>query len=132
MVLSPDGRTLYVDAGPGIVPVNVATDRAGKPIPVPGNSGNLAMTPDGSTLFIDDGDPATTGPFTVTPVNVRTGRAGHPITVAENPTEVVLSPDGRTLYVAGNDNAAGPDSAGPWGLHCHRPRHGQGHEAARP
>ena len=49
--MSPDGKILYVDGGPGdeVMPNNTATSTAGTPIPGTGDYGwfGMAISPDG-------------------------------------------------------------------------------------
>jgi WD40 repeat protein len=96
MVITPDGRTLYVVTCSGtVVPVTTATGQQGNPIRTgdvsAGSQGlGIAITPDGRTLFVAG--------KSLIPVSTVTGKPGAPISVAgSNP---VISPDGRTLYLA--------------------------------
>jgi len=47
IVITPDGKTVYVTTGSGVTPINTATNRPGKPIHVVGSSFNhaIAVTP---------------------------------------------------------------------------------------
>jgi YVTN family beta-propeller protein len=104
LVVTPDGRTLYV-ADPGdfhgdnfqnghtVTPVNVATGIPGTPIKVGNHPQALAVTPDGRILYVADSG------NTVTPVNVASSTPGTPIKVRHGPVAMVVAPDGRTLYV---------------------------------
>jgi YVTN family beta-propeller protein len=101
MVVTPDGKTLYVAAGGSgssrglapVTPVDVATGKPGTPIRVAQYPAALAVTPDSRTLYIARW-------HTVVPVSVATGQPGQPIKVGIEPDAMAVTPDGRTLYVA--------------------------------
>jgi len=102
--------TAYVaSAGTGTVtPIDVATGRAGTPIPVGNGADAVAITPDGKTAFVANYGANGSG-HTVTPIDVATGRAGSPIKVGDGPDAIAITPDGKTAYVAnyGNQNGNG-------------------------
>ena len=102
-VLSPDGRTLYVVGGSGVMfAVDAATGRAERRIPVPASLLGFPMvvSPDGGTLYTANSGDDPAGGGTVTPVNLRTGAVGRPVSVGWDPVSLAITPDGRTLYVA--------------------------------
>ena len=63
-----------------VSPVNLATRKAGPPIPAGPGPQAIVATPDGKTIYVADslGD-------TVTPINASTGKAGRPIRVGTAP-----------------------------------------------
>jgi YVTN family beta-propeller protein len=99
MVITPDGKTLYVgDSDSGTVaPVHTATGTAGKPIKTGANPFAIAMavTPDGKTVYVVNEEPD----GTVTPIETATHTAGKNIKVGVTPFAIVITPDGRTAYV---------------------------------
>jgi YVTN family beta-propeller protein len=118
IAVTPSGRVAYVVvneilgcADGYLVPVNLVSGAAGKPIPVGDlasynsqSPGGIAITPDGTTAYVSDscGD-------TVTPVDLATGAAGTPITVGANPEGIAIAPDGETAYVTnGSGNTVTP------------------------
>ena len=75
-----------------MTPIDVATNVAGTPIPVPG--GAIAITPDGQTAYV-------AGPHEVTPISLATATPGAPIPVRSGPgSRIAITPDGGTAYVA--------------------------------
>lgn len=101
---SPDGRWAYVvtrAAGGGgatenvVIPIDLSTQRAGRPIPIPGSGGThaVAVLPNGIVL-------AASG-STVVPVNATTRAVGTPLDIGAGRTifGMALSPTGPTLYV---------------------------------
>jgi DNA-binding beta-propeller fold protein YncE len=105
IVLSPDGRTLFVvdpgqvsmsrdgttDYGPGrLTALDTATGRAGRPVVLPGYLQRLVFTPDGRTAYVITGK-------TVTPLDMVTTHAKPAIEVPGDPVDIAS--DGRTVYV---------------------------------
>jgi len=112
MVISPDGRTLYVtgtdSAGDNkppyywpypkvVVPINAVSGASGKPIRIGGHGHPtaLAITPDGKTLYV-----AIWPSGAVIPISTATGRPGKPVDAGRDPVHLAVSPDGKTLYVS--------------------------------
>jgi DNA-binding beta-propeller fold protein YncE len=104
IALSPGGQTLYVsDYDNAIVPVATATGQAGRPIPLPSDTGPdatpdyLAVAPDGGTIYVGLSGPSDAE---VTGIDVATGTAlpwaYHP----GNLGGLLLAPNGRTLYLS--------------------------------
>lgn len=100
---SPDGKTVYAASGSSpaqrgeVTPIDTATNRAGRPIPVGPLPEGLTFGPGGKTLYVTDA-----GDSTVTPVNVADGTAGQPISFGQgesNWNATVITPDGKTVYV---------------------------------
>jgi len=95
IAITPDGKTIYLDAGDGhrgyVTPVSTATGIPGHPIPVSAGAGTMTITPNGKTLYV-------AGTDTITPISTATGTPGQPIPVAAN--DIAITPDGKTLYAA--------------------------------
>jgi DNA-binding beta-propeller fold protein YncE len=99
MVITPDGKTLYVaDDNTGVVvPVSTATNTPGKPIKVGRDSAitdqTLAITPNGKTLYVAEVSGA------IIPISTATGRKGAPFKVSGQPEAIAITPNGKTAYV---------------------------------
>ena len=78
-----------------VTPVNLASRKAGKAIPVGTDPQAIVVTPNGRTVYVANG-----GSGTVTPIEVATGRAGPPIRVGTDPVALAVTPNGRTVFVA--------------------------------
>ncbi len=101
-----------------VIPIDLETQRAGRPIPIPGQGGTHAIVvlPGGRTVLASSGG-------SVVPVDTATGQAGTPIDLGAGTIfGMALNPNGTTLYVlvAGevvpvntvNDTAGGPVPTG--------------------
>jgi YVTN family beta-propeller protein len=99
MVITPDGRTIYVLEAPyGVAVVNVASNTAAGFIKIRDAEG-FVITPDGKTLYVSN-----TGGSMVTPVDTRTNsvlRAVRTGLTGSGPGRITMAPDGKTLYVLG-------------------------------
>jgi DNA-binding beta-propeller fold protein YncE len=114
LVVSPDGRTVYVaNSSDGITPVSAATGKAGKAIVISGGApggfiggpvGGLAITPDGRTLFTTVYDEESGASLPLARVDLRTGQETGQVQVPGGVVAFVLSGDGKTLYLASGDN----------------------------
>ncbi|MDW5595120.1 hypothetical protein VSS74_12280 [Conexibacter stalactiti] len=91
--LAPDGRTLYVAAGPRVVPIDVsgATPVVGTPITLTGTVTTLAFAPDGR-LFV------AVNQRDVAELDLATGLLKPGLRIAEGANQLLVSPDGATLY----------------------------------
>ena len=86
-----------------VIPINTATNQAGKPIRV--NTGQITINPDGKTAYA-----VNEAAGTVIPIRTAANTPGQPIHVARRPPSfgphsigpdfVAITPDGRTGYVA--------------------------------
>ena len=92
----PRQQTAFVvnSASNSVTPVNLATRRAGRPIPVGKDPQAIAITPDGAAAYVVDSRSAS-----ITPVNTVTRKAGAPIRVGSDPQDIAITPDGLTAYV---------------------------------
>lgn len=85
------------------LPINPATNRAGKPIHVPCAINCLfEAAPNGKTLYIAAGD-------SVIPLDTRTDKPGTPIKVGKDGAEFIkIDPNGKVAYVTGNSQKITP------------------------
>jgi YVTN family beta-propeller protein len=99
MILTPDGRTLYLapsnTAGNDVTAIDTKTNAVEKLVkvvagPIPGE---MVATPNSRTLYV-----AGENPNTVTPITVATNAAQPAIAVGADPYELAISPNGKTLY----------------------------------
>ncbi len=93
VAFAPDGRTAYVANGKGIVPIDVATGKAGSEIPTGEGAIGVAVSPDGSTVWVTNRTAET-----VTAVDART-LATRQFAVAGHPRNLAVSPDGSRVWV---------------------------------
>src|SRR5262249_7990238 len=95
IAITPDGKTIYLDAGDGhrgyVTPVSTATGIPGHPIPVSAGAGTMTITPNGKTLYV-------AGTDTITPISTATNTPAQPIPLAAD--DIAITPDGKTLYAA--------------------------------
>jgi len=120
---SPDGRTAYVvtqtdppdgSPHPVLVPIDLVTQRAGRPIALPGTGGThgVVVTHDGRTVLAAVGT-------TIVPVDPDTRAVGTPLDLGAGHTVagMALSPTSSTLYVLVPDGLVPVDTttamAGP-------------------
>jgi hypothetical protein len=93
VAISPTGRRAYVlTARSQLVPVNLATGRAGPPIEFGGVSQDLLITPNGNEAYVLQ------PPYGVEAVGLTTRTALGFIKV-HDAEHYLLTPDGKTLYV---------------------------------
>jgi WD40-like Beta Propeller Repeat len=103
VALAPDGRSAYVTSDNLLVPVDLVTGSAGRPIQTPVLIGAIALSPDGRTAYAGNLKPKQPGDGVIIPIDLAKGSAQAAIPVASYPysiTDIVISPDGRTAYVA--------------------------------
>ena len=104
VAIAPNSTTVYVLASGSstkagaLIPVNLTTGLAGKPIAVGRNAIRLAITPDGATAYVLDagvyhgvGSPKNTNGAVVA-VTTATGTAGKPVSVGLAPVAFALAP----------------------------------------
>jgi DNA-binding beta-propeller fold protein YncE len=108
IAITPNGKTAYVvitaivGAGSiGVVPIQTATNTAGKPIPVGFFPFRIAITPDGKTAYA-------TSFSGLTPINTATNTPGKPIKGLGGP--IAITPDGTTVYAGSSDHTVTPVS----------------------
>ena len=70
-----------------MTPISTATNRAGKPIKLPGAPWAIAITPDGKTAYV-----STYRSGTVTPISTATNTAGRPIRVGKGSYTLGITP----------------------------------------
>jgi hypothetical protein len=114
--MTPSGKTIYVDASDGIVPINLSTGKALKPIVVPKSivlGFGPVITPNGATLYYTVSVRASEHqPFHwgLLPVDTATNTALKPIT-EKNFGGLQLAFGGTTLYTGGNNSLLPVDTA---------------------
>jgi DNA-binding beta-propeller fold protein YncE len=112
MILSPNGRTLYLTTENSqsnqLVPVNTATNKPGKAISLKCAPGDMVITPNGKSIYI-------VCPLAnaVIPVRFAAGRAGRAIPTGTFPNPIVITPNGKTVYVGTNKTLGGAGIAIP-------------------
>lgn len=112
LVISPDGRTIYLASWSDnlITPVSAATAKAGEPIVIHGgipgayNGDGLAITPDGRTLFATVTDKSGAEARPLARVDLRTGTETGQINLPGGVTRFLMSRDGRILYAETGDS----------------------------
>lgn len=100
--MAPGGGTAYALVNDGlIVPVNTASRRTGKTIPVPSalQVGGMVIAPDGTTIYLSD-----IQNNRVLAISIRTGTVVATIPTGVAPGPIAFSLSGRTGYVI-NRNA---------------------------
>jgi DNA-binding beta-propeller fold protein YncE len=96
-VAAPDGKTVYVATqnAPGaivpgsVIPIDVATDKAGKPIKVGAGPRSMVITPNGKALYVGTED----GTWAIDTANGKADKLDGVPT-----TSVVITPGGATAY----------------------------------
>jgi DNA-binding beta-propeller fold protein YncE len=101
---APTGSAYVITSGAGTVtPIDLATNTAGKPIPVSGEPIAMAVAPDGKTAYVASGATNSgrepTMAQTVTPIDLTTSTPGKPIALEDPPQAIAIAPDGKTAYV---------------------------------
>jgi DNA-binding beta-propeller fold protein YncE len=102
VAVTPDGSIAYLLVGTAsprqsfVVPVDLATGAAGKPIDVGHNAAAVAISPDGATAYVlDEGSYQGVGsphniPGSILPIATATGRAGPKIAAGLAPLAFVI------------------------------------------
>jgi DNA-binding beta-propeller fold protein YncE len=110
IAISMDGRTGYVEnkGSNSITPIDVPTNTAGTPIPVPGPPIEMEISPGGRTAYVAIAGSAPeideVMPLDLTTTPVKLGSATK-LKRGAQPHWNAFTPDGRTAYVVGNGNA---------------------------
>ena len=88
IAITPNGTTAYVAeyGQDSVVPINLATNTAGKPISVGHLPRGVAVTPNGAMVYVTN-----IGATTVTPITTATNKAGKPIQVGNGPIAIVIN-----------------------------------------
>jgi YVTN family beta-propeller protein len=106
VAITPNGRTAYVLDDQKVVPIDVATNKAGTAIPIPQFGQSIAITPDGRFAYVTSNFAA---PDEVTKIDLAAGAVVANIPVGHNLSGIAVTPDGRTAYVVSStDNAVVP------------------------
>ncbi len=126
LAVTPDGKWAYVVDGGystaknmsayrhssifkgAVVPVNLATGRASRPIYSGLGPISIAITPNGKWAYVADmgilggvgNSSFAVDASTVTPIDLATGRPGKPIQVGPGPGAIAITPNGKWAYVA--------------------------------
>ncbi len=82
-----------------VTPIDTATNKVIKTIPVSFNATGVALAPDGETAYVALFDARALHGFVI-PVNTTTYRKGAPVRAAYDPGTMAVTPNGKTLYVA--------------------------------
>jgi hyaluronoglucosaminidase len=85
----------YVVGHTGLIPVDLATGKAGRPLASLADPIAIAIAPDKRTAYADTA-------YSVVPINVTTNAVGQPIATPAGAQVLAISPDGRTAYAAGS------------------------------
>jgi DNA-binding beta-propeller fold protein YncE len=100
------------------VPIDLATNKPGKPIHLPGPYvGELVFAPDGNTAYDVPGRGLA---GVITPISTATGRTGRPFLIPGGAYDMVFGPGGKDAYVTGL-NGAGKISVTPVNLATDNP-----------
>jgi YVTN family beta-propeller protein len=110
VAITKDGRTAYVvnKGSNSITPIDVSTNTAGTPIPMPGPPIEMEISPDGKTAYVaiagssPEIDEVMPLDLSTTPVKVGSAIKLKP---GAQPHWIAFTPDGRTAYVVGNGNS---------------------------
>jgi hyaluronoglucosaminidase len=94
-----------------VTPISAATNKPGRPIPLPpgGYTTAMAITPDGKTVYVGDSTPDPELGY-VTPISTATNKALPAIQIVGSPGQIAFTPDGRTGYVTTGSNTVIPFS----------------------
>jgi YVTN family beta-propeller protein len=109
VAITKDGRTAYVanKGSNSVTPINVANNRAGRAIRVPGPAIQMEIAPNGKTAYvaIAGSSPEVDEiiPMKLTTTRAKVGRAIH-LRAKSQPHWIAFTPDGKTAYVVGNGN----------------------------
>jgi DNA-binding beta-propeller fold protein YncE len=117
ITMNPDGKNAYLtfslhtgsSFSGSIVPINTATNTAGKPIRIYSGKNPfvdwIVFSPSGKTAYVGAGTwvgetYARLSTATVTPLDTTTNKPGTPIHLSHDEADLTITPDGKTLYVA--------------------------------
>jgi YVTN family beta-propeller protein len=95
-------RSVHSATKGSVAPIDTATNKVIKTIPVPLNAITVALAPDGRTAYVgldaNLGRPGAHG--FVIPVNTTTYQKGKPVKAGYIPGSMLVTPNGKTLYAA--------------------------------
>ncbi len=94
------GNSSFAVDASTVTPIDLATDRPGRPIQVGPGPGAVAITPNGKWAYVaDTGTPVHPVNYVV-PINLATGKVGSPIHTGISPMAIAITPNGKWAYVA--------------------------------
>jgi YVTN family beta-propeller protein len=106
-VITPDGKTAYsINGFPSLTltPIDLATNRPGKPIKISEPPQTTAMAPDGKAYVVIQTGSMTSHGFRAAydfrSLDLATGRLGKPVKLSGEPEAIAITPNGKTAYVA--------------------------------
>jgi YVTN family beta-propeller protein len=102
VAIAPDGKTAYVVSNEKVVPIDIATNKAGTAIPVPLFGQAIAITPDGRFAYVV----SAFATDVVTKIDLATRAKVAEIPVGDNLFGVAVTPDGRTVYVVSSGDSS--------------------------
>ena len=82
-----------------VTPINTATNKVIKNIPVSGTAIAVAITPDEKTAYVALDAPCPGCRGSVVPVSTSTYQVGKQVKVGMLPATMLITPDGKTVYV---------------------------------
>jgi YVTN family beta-propeller protein len=110
IAIGQDGRTAYVanKGSNSITPIDVSTNTAGTPVPVPGPPIEMEISPDGKTAYVaiagSSPEIDEVMPLDLSTTSAKVGPAIK-LKPGAQPHWIAFTPDGRTAYVVGNGNS---------------------------
>ena len=115
IAITPDGRTMYVLSGTplqssgakaqgSVIPITLATGKAGQPIPVGDHPMEMAMSADGKRILVANSEQGSVHDGSVTLIDTATNTAGKPLATGQvSPAGFTFAPDGQTAYVVNSE-----------------------------
>jgi DNA-binding beta-propeller fold protein YncE len=99
-ILGGLNNTYFAVDGYTVVPINLTTNRPGKPIYIGPGPGAIAITPNGKWAYVSvTGTPEHPLDYVV-PINLATKKVGSPIHTGISPMAIAITPNGKWAYVA--------------------------------
>ena len=100
LMVTPDGKTLYVTNTNNVTVISTTTNSITTTIPI-AHSVGVAIAPNGATAYV-------LSPTSVSVINTATNTITNTISLGAGvtPVQIAISPDGTSLYVTENSNNA--------------------------